>query len=471
MPVGGVVKCKQRARPTVSPFLSRHHVAFTLAKTARGFQETVIPAHVQLIAIVRQFQRLVRVLFSFHQLLDTLQLKLLKGKGVLGHVSVEGGRFHQSHQDEVGGPVVKRVVDFFQAFRGRQIVGPHFASHGGVTHNLLGHGQGQVSVQVFVQFHLTQQQFDLDVVHVESQGVRASVADGEEIGRVEEELNAHLDAGHQQFAEMKHLDHGFEPHHVRLVHVLTVFFSHLFQGKSFRFGQGRVIGMGHVQLTVGPALGFQDGLSIVSVKVDQGVQDGLVGVRIRLGTDQGVVQPHANLFEERVGQVVGQEDLRGGGGRQGRAVGFLEFQFQFKFALTQIDVFRLGFDLKIHRRDARGEGMHGHLATIHDAEIRRGYLEQIHHGIDDGCGTRQDGRPTHDDDVVAGRESHRMTLTRVPMPLLTPSPSLASLGQSFLQSSRQVHAGHEGQSAPQGPAALTQSARIDGCHSTTQRGP
>ena len=97
MPVGRVVKCKQRARPTVSPFLSRHHVAFTLAKTARGFQETVIPAHVQLIAIVRQFQGLIRVFFSFHQLLDTLQMKLLKGKGVLGHVSIEGGRFHKPH--------------------------------------------------------------------------------------------------------------------------------------------------------------------------------------------------------------------------------------------------------------------------------------------------------------------------------------------------------------------------------------
>ena len=247
---------------------------------------------------------------------------------------------------------------------------------------------------------------------MESQGIRASVADGEEIGGVEEELNANLDAWHQEFAELKHLDHGFETHHVGLVHVLTVFFSHLFQGKSFRFGQGGVIVMGHVQLiggecpdgwveTVGPALRFQDGLSIISVEIQDRVQDGLVRVRVRLIADERVVQPHANLFEEGVGNIVGQEDLRGGGGRQGRPVGFLEFQFQFKFALTQIDVFRFGFDLKIHRSDARGEGMHGDLATIHDAEIRRGNLEQIHHGIDDGFGTRQDGRPTHG--VVAGR--------------------------------------------------------------------
>ena len=399
MSVGRVVKCKQRARPSVSPFSPRHHVAFTLAKTSRGFQETVIPAHVQLSAIVRQFQGLVRVFFSFHQLFDALQMKLLKGKGILVRGSVKGGRFHQSHQDEVGCPVLKRLVAFFQAFRGGQVVGSHFDPHGGITHNLFGHGQRQISVQVSVQLHLTQQQLDLDVFHVESQGIRTPVSDGEEIGRVEEQLDADLDLGHQQFAEMKHLDHGLETHQVGLVDVLAVFFSHLFQGKTFRLGQSQVIVVRHVQLvggqrtqgwveTVGPPLRFQDGLSIVSVKVHHGVQKGLVGVRVRLGTDEGVVEPHANLFEERVGKIVGQKDGRGGCCRQGRSVRFLKFQFQFKFALAQIDVFRLGFDLKIHRRDARRERMHGHLATIHDAEIRRGYLEQIHHGIDDGFGTR-----------------------------------------------------------------------------------
>ena len=94
-------------------------------------------------------------------------------------------------------------------------------------------------------------------------------------------------------------------------------------------------------------------------KIQHRVYQGLVGVGVRLRADQRVVESHADLFEERVGKVVGKKDGGGGCGRQGGSVGFLQFQFQFEFALTQIDVFRLRIDLKIHRGDARGERVDG----------------------------------------------------------------------------------------------------------------
>ena len=137
MTVGRVVKCKQGEGATLSPFFSRHHVSFALSQTACGFQEAVITSHVQLIASVVQLQGLVRVFLSLHQLFDARESKLLKGKRVLFHVSVKRGCFHQSHHDEIGRAVLKRLVDLEEAFGGTQIVGPHFASHGGVTHDAL----------------------------------------------------------------------------------------------------------------------------------------------------------------------------------------------------------------------------------------------------------------------------------------------------------------------------------------------
>ena len=404
--VGRVVKCKQGKTSSLSPFFSRHHVSLALAKTTGGFQESVITPHVQLIAIVIQFQGLVRVLLALHQLLDAGESKLLKGKRILFHVSVKGSGFHQSHHDQIGCPVLKRIVDLEEPFGGTQIVGPHFASHGGITHDALVHVVRQTQEEIGVEFDLAQQQLDLDVRHVQSHGIRASVTDGEEIRGVEEQLDADLHLGYQQFTQVKHFDHGFETQHVRLVDVLPVFLSHLFEGKSLRFGQSGVIRVRHVQLiggqlsdgrvqSVDPSLRFQNGLSVVSVKIQDRVYHRLVSVRVRLRTDERVVEPHANLFEERVGKIVGQEDLRRGSRGESRPVRFLEFQFHFEFALTQIDVFVFRIDLKIHRSDARGERVNGHFASAGDAEIGRWNLEQIQHGIDDGFGTRDDGGFAH----------------------------------------------------------------------------
>ena len=171
-------------------------------------------------------------------------------------------------------------------------------------------------------------------------------------------------------------------------------------------GGGGQLPHGWVQ-SVDPSLRFQNGLSIVSVKIQCGVNHRLVSVRVRLRTDQGVVESYANLFEERVGKIVDQKDAGGGSCGESCTVRFLEFQFQFEFALTQIDEFRLRIDLKIHGSDTGGEWMDGHLETTGDAEIGRWYLEQIQHGIDDGFGTRDDGGLAHDDCFYSLRSSRR----------------------------------------------------------------
>ena len=243
--------------------------------------------------------------------------------------------------------------------------------------------------------------------------------------------------------------------------------------------------VGHVQLiggqlsdgrvqSVDPSLRFQDGLSVVSVKIQGRVQQGLVGVGVRLGTDERVVESHADLLEERVGKIVGQKDLRGGCGRQSGTVGFLQFQFQFEFALAQIDVFLFRIDLKIHRGDARGERVDGHLASTGDAKIGGWDLEQIQHGCHDGFGTRNDGGRTHDDDddddVVSCNPMDGMNLSVSLQSLLTTSPSRASSRSSPSpppQLRDQLHAGYLGCSHPQRTTPLFQSlysARVDGCH-------
>ena len=488
--VGRVVKCEQRETATLAPFLSRHHVSLVLSQAAGGFEEAMITSHVQLIAGVVQFQGLVRVLLALHQLFDAGESKLLKGKRILFHVPVECRGLHQSHHQQVGRSILKRIVDLEQPFGGTQIVGTQFASHRGVTHHALVHGDGQIFVEILVDLDLAQQQSDLHVGHVEAHGVRAPVADGEEFRRVEEQLDADLHLGHQQFTQVKHLDHGSESQHVRLVDVLAVFLPHLLEGEPLRLGQGQMVGVRGRQLiggqltdgwiqSVHPSLRFQDGLSVVPVKIQCRVYQGLVGVGVRLRTDERVVESHADLLEEGVGKVVGEEDGRGVGGRQGGPVRFLQFQFQLEFALTQIDVFGLRIYLKVHRCDARGERMDGHLASAGDAKIRRRNLEQVQHGRHDGFGTRYDGSRTHD--VVACNPKEGMRSTSRFQSLLTTSSATSRRSSSsgltsstfFLEKGHQIHAWNPGGSAPQRSSPLrqvTNPPRIDGTHST-RRGP
>ena len=394
MPVGGILKYEQRAMLALSPIFFAHHVALALSQAARGFQEAVIPSEVFVGIVVVQFQRLVGVLFSSRQLLDTGQIEFPKGKGVLGHVSNEPGRFSQSHHHQVGHAVLGGIVDLVVPVRGQDVVGAQFASHRGITDHVPVHVQKELSGDGGIQRHLTEQHFHFDVLGSQSQLVGPRVPHGEEIGRVQVHLDADLHLGHQQLAEMKHLDEGFEAQDVGgSIHVLDVLGFHLAHIVLDVQGQGGKIGVGDVHLVgrqgrggidpIEPPLGSQNRLSVVSVVVQDGFQVGFVSVHVGLGTDQGVVETDADLFEEGMRQVVDQRD--GIRGRQVASPRFLEGQFHLEEAAGQIDKVRLGIDLKFHGVDARREGADGDVASAPDAQIG----EQIQHGIYHPLGARR----------------------------------------------------------------------------------
>ena len=127
--------------------------------------------------------------------------------------------------------------------------------------------------------------------------------------------------------------------------------------------------------------------------VEDGVQVGFVRVSVGLGTDQGVVEADADLFEEGMHQVVDKRD--GIRIRQVASPRFLEGQFNLGEAAGQIDKVRLGIDLKFHGVDARREGADGNVAGAHDAQIGGRDGEQIQHGIDHPLGARQGRQGTH----------------------------------------------------------------------------
>ena len=103
--------------------------------------------------------------------------------------------------------------------------------------------------------------------------------------------------------------------------------------------------------------------------------EGFQVVRVGLGADEGAIQSHIDLFEERVDQVVGQShDIRG---QQVGIVVFLDCQFHFKVTFFQIDEIFLrvylegdGIDPDIERVDP-DKTSRGH------TEIRRRHLEHV----------------------------------------------------------------------------------------------
>ena len=77
-----------------------------------------------------------------------------------------------------------------------------------------------------------------------------------------------------------------------------------------------------------PALRFQNGLSIISVEIQQSLQVGFVVIRVGLRTDESVVESNADLLEEGMSYVVDQEGVFGG--HHVPASSFLETQFDFE---------------------------------------------------------------------------------------------------------------------------------------------
>ena len=122
-----------------------------------------------------------------------------------------------------------------------------------------------------------------------------------------------------------------------------------------------------------PALWFQNGLSVISVEIQQSLQVGFVVIRVGLWTDERVVESNADRLEEGMSYVVDQEGVFSG--HHVPTPRFLETQFDLEITARQIHVIFLRIDLKIDRVDPRGEGMNAHHAITRHAEMGRGDLE------------------------------------------------------------------------------------------------
>ena len=130
--------------------------------------------------------------------------------------------------------------------------------------------------------------------------------------------------------------------------------------------------------------------------VQDGFQVGFESVRVGLGTDHGVVETDADLFEEGMRQIVDKRDgIRVICVRQVASSRFLEGQLHLKEAVGQIDKVRFGIDLKFHGIDGRREGADGDVVGAHDSQIGGRDGEQIQHGIDHPLGARQGRQGTH----------------------------------------------------------------------------
>ena len=140
---------------------------------------------------------------------------------------------------------------------------------------------------------------------------------------------------------------------------------------------------GRVKIVV-PALRCQEGLAILPVVVQQGLEESFVMVMIRLGFQQDTIDVDGQLFDQGVGQV--------GDGVQHRVVRqvgrriALELDFHFKITAVQIQEGVSGRNQKFHGVDAGGDRsqlgephpLHGH--------VRLGYLKDLQFGAHDPRG-------------------------------------------------------------------------------------
>ena len=127
--------------------------------------------------------------------------------------------------------------------------------------------------------------------------------------------------------------------------------------------------------TVVPTTGCQDRFTVVSVVVQQGLDVGFEVVSIGLGADESPIQSHIDLFEEGVGQIVGEShDIRC---QQIRSVTFLDSQFHFEETLVQVDKVFLRIDLEGHGVDPRIERVDSHQTSRRHADIRGRGTEHV----------------------------------------------------------------------------------------------
>ena len=119
-----------------------------------------------------------------------------------------------------------------------------------------------------------------------------------------------------------------------------------------------------------PSLRSQNGVSFISVVVQEHLEVSIVRIRVALRTDQGAIQTNAKLFDQVMRQVVGHihvirsvNVVRGIGS-------FLEVQFNGEVASIQIHIIGHGLNDKFHRNETIRGGGNGDHAVPHVPDIR-----------------------------------------------------------------------------------------------------
>ena len=113
--------------------------------------------------------------------------------------------------------------------------------------------------------------------------------------------------------------------------------------------------------------------------VQQRFDVGFVVVSIGLGADESPIQSHIDLFEEGVGQIVGESY-----GRRLRYItsgSCLDDQLHFEETLVHVDEVFLRIDLEGHWVDPRIERIDSHLTSRRHAEIRGRSGEHVQAGF------------------------------------------------------------------------------------------
>ena len=124
-----------------------------------------------------------------------------------------------------------------------------------------------------------------------------------------------------------------------------------------------------------PALRSQHRFPFLPHIIHQGLQKRFVMVRVRLRTDQGAIQSQVNLFDDGVGQIVGDPEfipLSDVG-----CSALFQTQMHGEVAAIQIHMIVQGRNDEFHGVDACGGGFDGHHAIGFDADVGGRHLEDL----------------------------------------------------------------------------------------------
>ena len=157
-----------------------------------------------------------------------------------------------------------------------------------------------------------------------------------------------------------------------------------------RGGTVRVVGgpFGREIQCIEPTLRSQHRFPFLPHIIHQGLQKRFVMVRVRLRADQGAIQSQVNLFDDGVGQIVGDPEFVSS--RYVPPIVLFQSQLHGEVAAIQIHMIVQGRNDEFHGVDACGGGLDGHHAIGFDADVGGRHLEYLQTRADDlvGLGVR-----------------------------------------------------------------------------------